>query len=302
MRRILLVFSILFLLAGFQPARAQTPAGGIAPGVHLRFEHLTIDDGLSQNAGLALLQDRQGYIWIGTQDGLNRYDGYHITQYKHDPENPNSLSQNSVIALLEDADGYLWVGTWGGGLNRLDPQTGHFTRYLPDPQNPASLSNPIVTDIFQDEQGSVLGGATLGGLDRFDPGTRCFYPFSPRPTEPCHLEQRCHFGDCPGWGWEIVGWHRRVQQPGAGLNLFDPATGKAQRFEASRRVPGSPQHCRHTARPNDDGSLWITFGGYGVPGGGLDHLQPANRSLCPFRQRPHLRQPDYRQQHHRPDL
>jgi len=274
-----LVFSILFLLAGFQPARAQTPAGGIAPGVHLRFEHLTIDDGLSQNAGLALLQDRQGYIWIGTQDGLNRYDGYHITQYKHDPENPNSLSQNSVISLLEDADGYLWVGTWGGGLNRLDPQTGVFTRYLFDPQNPAGLSSPIVTDIFQDAQGR-LWAATLGGLDRLEPGTAVFTHFRHDPQNPATLSSDAISVIAPAGEGKLWVGTGAFSSSGAGLNLFDPAAGSAQRFEPAGECLAAANIA--DILPAPDGSLWIAYGGYGLPGGGIDHYDPASGTCTHF--------------------
>ena len=125
--------TILALLISFlaSPALA-TPSAALpqmqhAPGSLVRFNHLSQDDGLSQNAGLALLQDRNGYMWIGTQDGLNRYDGQTFTVYKNDPENPDSLSHNSVIAIAEDQEGMLWLGTWGGGLNRFDPRTQKFT-------------------------------------------------------------------------------------------------------------------------------------------------------------------------------
>ena len=89
----------------------------VAPGSVVRFEHLTIEDGLSQNAGLAIFQDSRGYLWIGTQDGLNRYDGYGFKIYKHDPDDLNSLSHNSILSMGEDKNGSLWIGTWGGGLN-----------------------------------------------------------------------------------------------------------------------------------------------------------------------------------------
>src|SRR5574339_416633 len=104
-----------------------SPAGGpagdtylnFAPGSIVRFEHLSIEDGLSQNAGLTIFQDSRGYLWIGTQDGLNRYDGYGFKIFKHDPDDPTSLSHNSILAVAEDTNGYLWIGTWGGGLNRF---------------------------------------------------------------------------------------------------------------------------------------------------------------------------------------
>src|SRR5512138_988433 len=134
-------FVIFAFIFSEQPITAKTaesayplPATGqsTAPGSVTRFEHLTIEDGLSQNAGLAVFQDSKGYLWIGTQDGLNRYDGYSFHIYKHDPEDPNSLSHNSILAITEDKDGFLWIGTWGGGLNRFDPSTEKFVHYRYD--------------------------------------------------------------------------------------------------------------------------------------------------------------------------
>ena len=134
----------------------------------MRFLHLSQEDGLSQNAGLAFLQDSRGFVWIGTQDGLNRYDGHTFTVYKNDPDNPTSLSYNSINALMEDRDGNIWIGTWGGGLNRFDPRTQQFTRFQHDPNNPISVSNDNVTSLQQDTAGTIWVG-TLGGLDRLDP-------------------------------------------------------------------------------------------------------------------------------------
>ena len=74
------------------------------------------DAGLSQKAGLALLQDPQRYFLIGTHDRLNRYHGYTITPFHNHPHNPPSLGHHSVLPLYEDAPGHLWIGTWGGGL------------------------------------------------------------------------------------------------------------------------------------------------------------------------------------------
>ncbi len=280
MRRILFLIALsLLLFTTIQPAIAQTDGSTFAPGAHLRFEHLTVDDGLSQNAGLALLQDSQGYLWIGTQDGLNRYDGYAITQFKHDPDNPASLSHNSVIALYEDGDGYLWVGTWGGGLNRYDPATQQFTRYTPDPANPNSISHPIVTDIIQDEQG-VYWIATFGGLERFDPATGTFTHFRHNPDDPASLSSDAisvivHAGD----GKLLVGTGA-YSVPGSGLNLFDPATGAAQRLEKNGDCLASPNIADILPAPN--GALWIAYGGYGVSGGGIDRYNPQTGDCAHF--------------------
>src|SRR5512135_2930158 len=129
----------LLISLSVSPALATPPGppqAQHAPGSLVRFTHLSLDDGLSQNAGLAFFQDRRGYMWIGTQDGLNRYDGHTFTVYKNDPDNPDSLSHNSIIAIAEDREGLLWFGTWGGGLNRFDPRTQKFTRFKHDPDKP----------------------------------------------------------------------------------------------------------------------------------------------------------------------
>ncbi|MRW87276.1 GAF domain-containing protein [Pseudoduganella sp. FT26W] len=115
------VFFACVLLALFSVARA-------AP-LTLRFEHLGVEQGLTQESVASILQDRQGYMWLGTQAGLNRYDGYRVTTFKNDPANPQSLQDNYVQALYEDGAGQLWVGS-KGGLDRYDPVTQNFVHML----------------------------------------------------------------------------------------------------------------------------------------------------------------------------
>ena len=90
---------------------------------NIRFNHLTSEDGLSTDRVGTILQDNQGFMWFGTFDGLNRYDGYEFKVYRHNSQDPDSLNANLITALLQDRDGYLWVGTSGGGLNRYNPNT-----------------------------------------------------------------------------------------------------------------------------------------------------------------------------------
>ncbi len=157
MKRVTLISILIIFILFLSPLSTGTAAhstkaalninSNLAPGSIVQFEHLTIENGLSQNAGLAIFQDSKGYLWIGSQDGLNRYNGFDFKVYKHDPEDPNSISHNSVLAITEDKDGYLWVGTWGGGLDRFDPITETFVSYREDPNEPSSLSNDTVTSI-----------------------------------------------------------------------------------------------------------------------------------------------------------
>lgn len=131
----------------------------------LIFRHLTIEDGLSQSAVQAIYQDRMGFVWIGTKDGLNKYDGYRFTIYQHDPFDSTTISNNYITRIFEDSRGYLWVGTREGGLNCLNRDTEHFQRFLHDPKNPRSLSSNRITTITEDGSGALWIG-TRNGLNR----------------------------------------------------------------------------------------------------------------------------------------
>lgn len=128
----------------------------------IRFENMNINDGLSQSLVNDMLQDRLGFIWIATQDGLNKYDGSQFVVYKKDPTNPASLSNNFIHAIFEDSEGYLWLGTNGGGLNRFDTRTEEFKRY------DLGAQNRIVTDIAEDAQGNIWFSTTGNGVNKFD--------------------------------------------------------------------------------------------------------------------------------------
>jgi ligand-binding sensor domain-containing protein len=120
----------------------------------LKFTHLTTNDGLSQGYVTSILQDRRGFMWFATRDGLNRYDGSDFVVYKSDPKNPSSLSSSFTQDLMEDDRGYLWIAT-NTGVNKFDPTTNRFTRYLHDPKNPNSLGGASVKSIAQDSRGCL---------------------------------------------------------------------------------------------------------------------------------------------------
>jgi ligand-binding sensor domain-containing protein len=155
----------------FQNIHAQ---GGRARARDLKFAHLTTNDGLSQSNVTAILQDRRGFMWFATRDGLNRYDGNTFVVYKHDPNDPAILSTNFVEDLMEDDQGYLWIATHTGGVNKFDPRTERFTRYRHDPSNPNSLSSDWVESILRDSRGYLWFGTGDSGLDKFDPSTGTF--------------------------------------------------------------------------------------------------------------------------------
>ena len=150
-------------------------ANAADPGQHqrnLRFERVSIEQGLSQESVLNILQDRQGFMWFGTQAGLNRYDGYRMTVYGTDPQDPNSLPDSFINASFEDAEGRLWFGT-KGGLARFDAAAGKFVRYaLADAGSPRD-GNRSVNAICADAKGMLWLG-TSDGLKHFDPASGAF--------------------------------------------------------------------------------------------------------------------------------
>ncbi|HEX8530758.1 MAG TPA: two-component regulator propeller domain-containing protein, partial [Cytophagales bacterium] len=158
--------SVFFLLALSTLAWAE--GAGQPPPVS--FERFFNEDGLSHNTVWAISQDRTGYLWFGTFDGLNRYDGYAFKVYKHDPADPGSLVNNFILATHTDRRGNLWIAT-AEGIDRYDPAGDNFIHYKPDLHTPHA--NYYVSFIFEDRAGHIWIGAQ-NGLNRFDPRQKRF--------------------------------------------------------------------------------------------------------------------------------
>lgn len=157
----------------------------LLPDQKLRFDRLTLDDGLSNSFITSVLQDSQGFIWVGTEDGLNRFDGYTFRTFRADPTNPNSLANNEVLALAEDQNGILWVGT-AAGLVRFDPVQETFTTYRHDPANPQSLSNDYVFALTVASDDTLWMGTDVG-VNHFDPTSETFVRYTADPDDPYSL-------------------------------------------------------------------------------------------------------------------
>jgi diguanylate cyclase (GGDEF)-like protein len=127
-----------------------------------QFRHYSVDNGLANSALTALAQDRDGFLWIGSQSGLMRFDGYRFRTYQHDPQDAGSIPSNFVQSLFADAAGNLWVGTANAGLTRYDPRTGRFVTYPVG--GPRGTSTADVEAIIDDGKGGLWAG-TDGGLD-----------------------------------------------------------------------------------------------------------------------------------------
>lgn len=134
------------------------------------------EQGLSQGNVYQVLKDQDGFVWIATEDGLNRFDGYDFNIFKHDDLDSTSISDNIIWCMTEDAKGVLWIGTNQGGLCRYDKERGNFKSYVNDENKPNSLSQNTVQTIFEASDGKLWVG-THWGLNVFDRHTEKFETF-----------------------------------------------------------------------------------------------------------------------------
>ena len=139
---------------------------------NIHLSPLSIEEGLSQSTVLAIAQDSSGFIWFGTIDGLNRYDGYNFAVYRPDPDDSSSISDNYIYYLYVDRTGKMWVGT-NNGLSEYNSDTDNFINYKNDPNNPKSISADLISSITEDESGNLWIGTT-NGLNYFNKSTKDF--------------------------------------------------------------------------------------------------------------------------------
>lgn len=204
--------------------------GAEAMGPAVRFDRLSLEQGLSQSAVATIYQDKRGFLWLGTEDGLNRYDGYEFKVYKHSTQNINSISDNHIKSIFEDKDGFLWIGTLGGGINRYDYATDKFTRFMHQANDPHSLADNSVWAIAQDDEGYLWFG-TEGGISRFNGEQFESYSAADRPDSLSHNNVRSLWIDVDGSVW--------VGTFGGGLNRLDRANGSFSRFQFDPNDPHS---------------------------------------------------------------
>jgi ligand-binding sensor domain-containing protein/signal transduction histidine kinase len=165
------------VLLGWHAVLPAAPA--VATVDSVRFRNFGISSGLSQVTARALLQDDQGFMWIGTQDGLNRFDGYNFRVYQRDRRNPSSLSDNHVTALARGDQESLWVGTMAGGLNRLDPATDEIVAFRHRHDDPRSLAADGVFALLRRSDGSLWVATSGGALQQLAAGAEHFDALEP---------------------------------------------------------------------------------------------------------------------------
>lgn len=233
------------------PAPTQTP---------LHFEHLGVADGLNQGSVYAIYQDSRGFMWFGTQSGLNRYDGYNVKTYSTDPFDSTSYQGTRAQVIEEDEDGNLWIGSSQRGLSRFDPATGRFKRYAHSLNDTTKVTSGFIVDILEGRSGDIWISALSGGLTRLNPETGSYKRYFHDPEDPASLSTNSPtsmYQDHSGTLW-ICSFN--------GLNEFDPQTGDVTRhlYDPKAQVANSVNELSQnntlfiTPDPNDQNILWIT--------------------------------------------
>ena len=263
------------------------PKGGLdqfnpETGIFKHYTKMTNDLGIGTVT--VILRDRQGIVWIGTDNGLVRLDvkTEKFTHYRNEPGNLRSLSSNNVRAIYEDRRGVLWIGTgiyWDndndGGLNRFDRKTESFTQYLNDPKNPHSLIDNKVRAIFEDSRGTFWVGTKGDGLHTMDREKERFERHLYNPAKPDGLsrpklkqDSYDHITfineDSTGTIW--------IGTNSAGISRYDAVTKKATHYQPSNGFPDSTCWSGYISR---DGVLWISTIGSAL----LYRVDPFHKSL-----------------------
>ncbi len=238
-----------------------------------RFEQITMEDGLSSFRVLDVARDREGFMWFGTFEGLDRYDGYKVVSYRHNLKDSLSISQGPVTSLLIDSRGVLWAGTRDGVLNRFDPKEETFVRY--------PISQRRITCMTEDNRGVLWVGTFGEGIytldlgrdgDQKQPGSSSIYGgFRNNAADPHSLQSDSVRTLVPNHEGNIwIGTE-------TGLDLFDHRERAFFRFNdvfgVASDIPMNP--VRAILLENDD-SFWIGTNS------GLVHFNPEGRKFTHY--------------------
>jgi ligand-binding sensor domain-containing protein/serine phosphatase RsbU (regulator of sigma subunit) len=242
---------------------------------HIRFKHLTVEDGLSQSSVTCIFQDKKGFMWFGTQDGLNRYDGYGFTTFKNDPSDSNSLSDNFIFSIYEDKKGNLFIETETRNFHKYNPIEENFTTVVKENTDLTGARFNSVDALLIEPSGikwtGGLGGST--GLKMEDTNSGEVKQYLHNPSDPYSLsDDRVYsiFRDSKGSLW--IGTYN-------GLDRFDEKSG---RFFHYRNTPGDPNSLPDNwvwpIFEDAGGNLWI-----GTVRGGLSKFDPQNNSFINYK-------------------
>lgn len=218
------------------------------PWSKTRLVHLGLDDNLSHRTVYTVIQDRDGFLWVGTQNGLNRFDGYSFSTFYHNPADPESIAGDNVSSLAEDSQGLLWIATWGGGLNIFDPVKQAFSRYRL--QHPNGDPVQRVQKLYRDRSGNIWVGTYSAGAIRINPKT----------MEETRFGLELPGGNQPARVWDMVEVvdNTYFVATNSGLRLLDTETGRAQQVIASGPMADELKSAQiRTLHLSENQFLWI---------------------------------------------
>ena len=222
-----------------------------------RISYLSVADGLSHNTVNAILKDSRGFMWFGTQQGLNRFDGYNFTVYLHNPNNGSSISNNRIYSIAEDSNGNIWIGT-GNGLNKYDRTKDQFERfYLTDDSGIPLMT--FVKSLSLDHEENLWIGTLGSGLYQFKPATAGFYKALPADTRKELQNQSTEISSV------LVDSRQRIwfTDHTAGINQFDPLTQHIRRFPFFS-ADNAPDNLGKTLYEDHLGNIWACTEGNGL--------------------------------------
>jgi signal transduction histidine kinase/ligand-binding sensor domain-containing protein/CheY-like chemotaxis protein len=238
----------------------------------MSFEHLTTRDGLSQSTVMSILQDSQGYLWLATESGLDRYDGNSIREYRRERGNEHGLPSDYIWSIAEDSRGDIWLATDGGGVARWERRTEQFQQFRHDPQNSNSLASDAIRTLLIDDQGRIWVGTFDRGVDVLDPGTGVVRHFRHREGDPRSLaaDAVCAlYADRNGRIW--IGTN-------GGLSRYEPLTDSFVNLGTAASGTSFSDLRVRAIREDHTGALWI-----GTNRGGLNRLEPNTGRVTIFR-------------------
>ena len=247
---------LVCLAAGLSVAAAAHPASDH----DALFTGLGTEDGLSSAVVYSIDQDRTGFIWLGTEAGLDRYDGTGVSRWNLDPERIVRPPADDVADVHVGADGELWIATWGGGLVRLDTRSGQVQRYLADATDATSLPDDRLQVVLEDSAGTLWIGTFSAGLARFDPSTATATTFRHVTGDPSSLAGNRVWSICESpTGVLWIGTN-------GGLTRLATATGETSSFVHDPSDPRSlPSSMIRAVIPRAAGGFWIgTEQGLGI--------------------------------------
>lgn len=225
---------------------------GVITAQFARFKRFTVEDGLTQNSVISMEQDKKGFIWIGTYNGLNKYDGHKITTYKASTEDTNTIYHNNIRCLYADNDNNLWGGTGGGGLFRINLVTGKITNFHFDSLNANCLSNDYVNAIKEFEPGKLYI-ATNDGLNIFDKVNETFtvYRKIGKNSLPILSDKIKQIVKDPNG-------HLWFSHLNAGITEYDPKTGKCNYYSANDKINALNSNNIRAIYADRRGLIWVS--------------------------------------------